>query len=224
MRLGILALLVLAMAVALMLAVRSATTTSAPPPAPPPRPSVAREPVTVQPGEDVATPRPRVALPSPSLPPPAAPRPGAPAPAAPAASDREDPALAAWRARASERDYAYWDMKLNMLRKIRACVGDKMQTLGAAEVGFHFKKQDGVWLADRAVLRDPDDEERAKMGAVEFRGADRALAERCIGEAFAGTTMPITGGTEELEQYEVRGQIMFPTTADRAWQETGVSP
>jgi hypothetical protein len=145
-------------------------------------------------------------------------------PPASSATANGDAALAAWHARSSERDYAYWDMKLNLLRKVQACVGDKLRTEGAAEVDFHFTRQDGAWVAERADVRDPSDEERAKMGAVDFRGADRELVQRCVGEAFGGTTMPITGGTEGLEQYEVRGQIMFPTSADRAWKETGVSP
>jgi hypothetical protein len=224
MRLGLMALAVLAIAIALIIALRRS---------PPPRDRVEQEPEAATPGAPSSALQPsreRIAPPSATAPaalgtttPPSPLQPTGTA-ATPSARDREEASLAAWHARSSERDYAYWDMKLTMLRKIHACIGDKMQTLGAAEVNFHFKRQDDAWLADGLELRDPTAEERAKMGAVDFRDADRQLAERCIAEAFAGTTMPVTGGTEDLERYEVRGQIMFPTSADRAWQETGVSP
>jgi hypothetical protein len=222
MRLVLLALTVAAVAIALLLSLRRPAPSSSPAPrgdepalapsSPPPTPSERSRPTAA------ATTARRV------TPPPSAPAGTAPSAPTDAGPDKRAEALAAWHARSSERDYAYWDLKLNLLRKVQACVGDKLGTTGAAEVNFHFKKQDGAWLADRAQLRDPSDEERAKMGAVDFRGADRELAQRCISEAFAGTTMPITGGTDELDQYEVRGQIMFPTSADRAWKETGVSP
>jgi hypothetical protein len=223
MRLALLALAVLALAIALLVMLHR----SALPPAPPPprrdEPTMPSLPhatgATTEPQITHAAPPSKLAIPrtTPSRTPETAP------PPPPTATTNGDAALAAWHARSSERDYAYWDMKLNLLRKVQACVGDKLRTEGAAEVNFHFKRQDSAWVADRAEVRDPSDEERAKMGAVDFRGADRELAQRCISEAFEGTTMPVTGGTDALEQYEVRGQVMFPTSGDRAWKETGVS-
>jgi hypothetical protein len=223
MRLAVMALAVLALAIALLVTLHRPAPVHARGSDEPALPSAPR-PIAPALAPEAArpAPAPSAKLASPVLTPASATA-TAPAPA-PAATENGDAALAAWRARSSERDYAYWDMKLNLLRKVQACVGDKLRTAGAAEVNFHFKKQEGAWLADNAVVRDPSDEERAKMGAVDFRGADRDLAQRCISEAFAGTTMPVNGGTEELEQYEVRGQIMFPTGADRAWKETGVNP
>ena len=221
MRLALLGVAVLALACALLLLLRRP-----PPPTPPPsRVKVQDEPSPTRPSS------PSLPAPSPSPPPVKAPPSGvmrAPSPSAPVAAPApvadNDAAVSAWQARREERDFAYWDMKLAMLRKIKTCVGDKMGTMGAAEVDYHFKKQGDVWLADHADVRDPDANERDKLGAVDFRGADRELAQRCISEAFTGVTMPMTGATDELEEYEVRGQIMFPTSADRAWQQTGVNP
>jgi hypothetical protein len=202
----------------------------APPPAPPARNQAPEPPATeTQPAPgtppSAAAPQLRPA-PSPLAAPPSrvSPMPGALLGEPPAMPGPVD-AAALHAQQQQELDYAYWDMKLGMLRKISQCVGDKLQTQGAAEVDYHFKRQGNTWLADHAEVRDPNDVERQKMGAVDWRGADRELAQKCISEAFAGVTMPMTGGSDQVQgDYTVNGQIMFPTANDRAWKETGVSP